>query len=1007
MKNIVIVSILLLFYGVLISSSESMRVTSTSSTSSPVTVTNLRVEHLSNPIGISTLQPRFSWKISYPLYDTLYRSTTQVGYQLLVSSSLTNIQQSVGDIWDSQLINSSSMILIPYPIVDSSSSSLNREYGGNHIYASTTTTTATPLLPGQVYYWSVRVWYITNSSLSPTVTDYSSTVNTLSIGLLNRNDWNNQATFIGVPTTQPGGTPYDAPWCRSTFTLSSTVYSYLSTMNATAYLHVASVGYHEAFVNGQRLQPDHHLLPSVTNLGHRIPVRTYDILLDTTLNIGTNMVGLWLAPGWTIFRGGNPVVNFNITRSPVVLAELRIQTLSTNNQTTVLFSLPTDNLWNCSPSVTSHIGQWTNSNFGGDKVDYTNPAVPSSLYFNSVWASVSGANIGTWSAADTVTDYDNNRIIVPEVLEPTTVIGTVSVSTVEPCTGTISVATPGVSTTGCYNITMSELFTGWLNISSLVTDGPATITLSFSTNVNTVLEYNQQDIVIVDQSNRPYCGRFSYHEMQYITITNLSTTTAPDPSSILGLRLMSGRLRSGNFVSDSDYYNRIYANSLRTYEGLTTGGMTVDCPHRERLGYGGDGHTSLEFALATYDSGAFFTKVGNDWSDVQGWDGTTDLPHTAPTIDGGGGPGWGGFILHMPWHVYLSTGDIRQLQNVWPHGTGFLDFLLSQVSSGTNLMEPFGGSWGFLGDWVTPHGNENSGTPESILFNNCYLVTCLRIAVNIANLLNDTAHSTQYTNAINSLSTAIHTTFYNSTTQSYLDTRQTHQVLPLISGIVPSNLRSGVMNSLINEIVVEQNGHLDTGLHGTYFLYKLLTDPEIGRDDILALITNQVTYPGYGNLINSGFTTWPETWLSSTPSRMHGCLNSVGLWFNQGILGVRASMDQPGFTECSIYPAYGISNLSSVTGSTLTPYGIINSSWTVSNNYQSFTYAMQIPVGITVTEFFIPGNDSSNVYESGLPAVNSPGVEFLGVSNGTMSNNNLPMTVWKITSGSYNFSSTV
>ena len=87
-------------------------------------------------------------------------------------------------------------------------------------------------------------------------------------------------------------------------------------------------------------------------------------------------------------------------------------------------------------------------------------------------------------------------------------------------------------------------------------------------------------------------------------------------------------------------------------QGLTTGGQTVDCPHRERRGYGGDGHTSYEFALANFGVGAYFTKWMRDFADVQTPDG--NVPHTAPTVSGGGGPAWSGFVVTMPWQVYKT-----------------------------------------------------------------------------------------------------------------------------------------------------------------------------------------------------------------------------------------------------------------------------------------------------------------------------------------------------------------
>ena len=41
---------------------------------------------------------------------------------------------------------------------------------------------------------------------------------------------------------------------------------------------------------------------------------------------------------------------------------------------------------------------------------------------------------------------------------------------------------------------------------------------------------------------------------------------------------------------------------------LVLGGMSVDCPHRERLGYLGDAHTTLETALNTVASDRFYRK---------------------------------------------------------------------------------------------------------------------------------------------------------------------------------------------------------------------------------------------------------------------------------------------------------------------------------------------------------------------------------------------------------------
>ena len=79
--------------------------------------------------------------------------------------------------------------------------------------------------------------------------------------------------------------------------------------------------------------------------------------------------------------------------------------------------------------------------------------------------------------------------------------------------------------------------------------------------------------------------------------------------------------------------------------------MSVDCPHRERLGYIGVAHTSLETSLQNTDSVPFYAKWAQDIGDIQGYPahtgcgyGQCNMPeglgdpvgyiaHTAPTSE--------------------------------------------------------------------------------------------------------------------------------------------------------------------------------------------------------------------------------------------------------------------------------------------------------------------------------------------------------------------------------------
>jgi alpha-L-rhamnosidase len=156
--------------------------------------------------------------------------------------------------------------------------------------------------------------------------------------------------------------------------------------------------------------------------------------------------------------------------------------------------------------------------------------------------------------------------------------------------------------------------------------------------------------------------RFSYHEIQFITITGLGK--APDLADVTGYRLTVKLTRTGHFDCSNKLITKIYDTTVKNYRGITTGGMTVDCPHRERRGYGGDGHTSYQFALDNFNVGSYFTKWARDFADVQ--KDTGDVPHTAPTVGGGGGPAWSGFVVTLPYQMYTTYGDTSLLESMYP-----------------------------------------------------------------------------------------------------------------------------------------------------------------------------------------------------------------------------------------------------------------------------------------------------------------------------------------------------
>ena len=113
------------------------------------------------------------------------------------------------------------------------------------------------------------------------------------------------------------------------------------------------------------------------------------------------------------------------------------------------------------------------------------------------------------------------------------------------------------------------------------------------------------------------------------------------------------------------------------------------------------------------------------------------------------------------------------------------------------------------------------------------------------------------------------------------------------------------------------------GLTGTYFLQKLLT--ESGRNDLMYLMTNRTTYPGYGYMVANGATTTWEYW-SGKRSHIHNCYNAIGAWFYQGLAGIRPDPAAPGFRHFTVQPAV-VGDLNSVHASYESVRGPIGVQW--------------------------------------------------------------------------------
>ena len=166
--------------------------------------------------------------------------------------------------------------------------------------------------------------------------------------------------------------------------------------------------------------------------------------------------------------------------------------------------------------------------------------------------------------------------------------------------------------------------------------------------------------------------------------------------------------------------------------------------------------------------------------------------------------------------------------------------------------------------------------------------------------------------------------------------------------------RALMLKKLEQNILVKNQGHLDTGMLGTYFMMEHLR--EIGRNDLVFTMFNQTTHPGWGHMLAEGGTTLWEQW-NGHWSRIHSCFTSPDNWFYQGLAGIQPDPAAPGFKRIIIKPAV-VGDLTWVRSHHDSPYGRIVSNW--KRDGKSLTLDVKIPANTTAT-VFVPGESPREV----------------------------------------------
>ncbi|MBC6112375.1 family 78 glycoside hydrolase catalytic domain [Pedobacter fastidiosus] len=259
-----------------------------------ISVNNLTVEHLTNPLSVDQPKPRFSWKLVSEI-----KNTEQTGYEIRLGNTAKFSKKAL---WTAEKKSDQSVLV---------------SYNGPELSSKTK------------YYWQVRVKDNHGNTSAWSAVQYFQTG-------LKPGDWT--AKWIAV---EGKDSSLMSPLFRKDFDVKKSIRS------ATAY--ITAKGLYEAHINGKKLG-DHYFAPGWTSYRNHIQYQVYDV--TKSFNKGENTIGVALGDGW--YKGrigfGNQRQFYGDTRALLLQVEIEY----TDGTKEVI---NTDNSWKTAygPIVSSNI----------------------------------------------------------------------------------------------------------------------------------------------------------------------------------------------------------------------------------------------------------------------------------------------------------------------------------------------------------------------------------------------------------------------------------------------------------------------------------------------------------------------------------------------------------------------------------------------------------------------------------------------------------------------------
>ena len=801
-------------------------------------------------------------------------------------------------------------------------------------------------------YWKVKIWSEHGES------DWSNT-GYWSMGLLYFKDW--KGRWIGLDHAFPWDdesrfSRLSARYLRKEFSIDKAEIERAS-------VYIIGLGLYELYLNGKKAG-DQVLAPSPTDYSKVLKYNTFDV--TRLIKPGKNAIAVVLGNGrYYTMRQAYKQYKIKNFGYPKLLFQLEIS--YKDGTTRVIVS---DTTWKITPDGPVR----SNNEYDGEIYDarkemaeWNEPGFTERGWLDARYAEVPQ---GEYQA------QMNPNMKIMESIQP------VSVKLIRK---------------GTWILDMGQNMAGWLKMRVIGRKGEQ-VKLRFAETLREdgeIYTANLRDAKATDiyilkgEGVEIWEPAFVYHGFRFVEITGYPGV--PNLDDFEGRVVYDEMKTIGAFTSSNQIINQIYRNA---YWGIRSNykGMPVDCPQRnERQPWLGDRAMGSWGESFMFDNARLYIKWLDDIGQSQKNDGC--IPDVAPAF-------WNYYSDNMTWPgtyiiiaemLYGQYGDLQPVINHYDSMKKWLAYMKERYMTSYIVTKDS------YGDWCVPpespeliHARDSSRITRKALIATAYYYHLLTIMQRFAGLQNKIVDEKEFRELSLKVKMAFNSMFLN-----YDNNTVTADLLALAFGLVPDNLKSGVLNSLTEKIKRENNGHISTGGIGTQWLMHGLT--ENGHADLAFRIAASRDYPGWGYMAENGATTIWELWNGNTANPEMNSHNHVMLlgdllsWLYEDVAGIKSDNLKTGFRKIIMNP-FIVEGLDSVNAFYHSVSGIIKSNW--KNRIDGFEWKITIPCN-TVAEVHIPAKTENDVSESGTRASGSQGVKFLRMDDNK--------AIFEVSSGNYSF----